>query len=63
MGGTIEIRLNTSEGPVIARAEIPQGNEWITVITPVTGTKKDVQNLVVISVENKPVEFDWIHFE
>jgi hypothetical protein len=62
-GGVVKIRLNKPEGPVIARAEIPQGSEWKIIKAPVSGVRRGVQNLVISLMGNKPVEVDWIRFE
>jgi hypothetical protein len=62
-GGTLQIRLINAVGPVIAQVEIPKGNEWNTFKAPVTGLKRGIQNLVVMLINDKPVEIDWIRFE
>ncbi len=62
-GGTLQIRLTKAEGPVIAQVEIPKGNDWKTIKVPVTGLKRGIQNLVVMLINDKPVEVDWIRFE
>jgi hypothetical protein len=62
-GGILQIKLNSTKGPVIAQVKIPKGNEWSTVKAALKGQKSGVQNLVVILNENKVVEVDWISFE
>jgi hypothetical protein len=62
-GGVLQIKLNDSEGPVIAQVKIPQGNEWSTVKATMKGQKPGLRNLVVMLQENKAVEVDWISFE
>jgi hypothetical protein len=61
--GVLQIRLNNAAGPVIAEIKIPAGNEWQILKAPVSGSKPGVQNLVICSKDNKPVEVDWIRFE
>jgi len=62
-GGNLQLRLNSADGPVVAEAHIPKGEEWKTIKVPVTGLKQGVQNLVVSLNDNNPVEVDWISFE
>jgi len=62
-GGTLQLRLNSTNGPVVAKANIPHGNKWQIVKVPVSGLKPGIQNLVVYSIDNNPVEVDWISFE
>ncbi|MBN2425086.1 MAG: family 43 glycosylhydrolase [Calditrichaceae bacterium] len=62
-GGVIQIKLNNIEGIVMARVEIPAGNDWTTVKALVSGLKAGVKNLVISSIDNTTVEVDWISFE
>jgi len=62
-GGVIQIRLNNNQGPVISEMKIPAGSGWNTVNAKVSKSKKGVQNLVVTSMSNNPVEIDWISFK
>ena len=62
-GGTLQVRLNKVDGPIIALVEIPSGNEWNIIRAHVSGLETGVHNLVVSSTENKPVEVDWVSFE
>jgi len=43
--------------------KIPAGNGWNTIKAKVSKSKKGVQNLVVTSMNNNPVEIDWISFK
>lgn len=63
MGGTLQIRLNNAQGPVIARLKIPKSNEWMDIRATLSGFKPGVHNLVVSSKENDNVEVDWVRFE
>lgn len=60
-GGTVEIRLNHPDGPLIATAQIPAGKEGI-VKTKILKKYTGIQNVVVVSAGAKPVEIDWIQF-
>jgi hypothetical protein len=62
-GGSLEVRLNKVDGPVIARVEIPASNEWNTVRARISGLKPGIQNLVVSLIDSEPVEVDWVSFE
>ena len=62
-GGTLQVRQDKVDGPVIAQVEIPAGKEWNTVKARLSGLKAGVHNLVVSLAYNKPVEVDWVCFE
>jgi len=62
-GCILQIKLNNTEGTVIAEVKIPKRNEWNTFTAPLTGLKSGVQNLVVSLKDNKNVEVDWISFK
>jgi hypothetical protein len=62
-GGTLQVRLDKVDGPVIAQVEIPAGKEWNTIRAHLSGLKTGVHNLVVSLIDNKPVEVDWVSFE
>lgn len=63
LGGTLQVRLNKVDGPVIAQVEIPAVNEWNTIRARISGLEAGVRNLVVSLIGNKPVEVDWVSFE
>jgi hypothetical protein len=62
-GGSIQVHLNSVNGPVVATVNVPKGNDWQTVKVSASKLKSGVQNLVVSSANNNPVEIDWIRFE
>jgi len=62
-GGTVQIRLNSVAGPIVAEVKIPEGNKWNIITAPISKLKSGVQNLVVILEDNNRVEIDWISFE
>jgi len=55
--------LNSLKGPVVANVNISKGDDWQTVKASISKLKQGVQNLVVSSKNNDPVEVDWISFE
>jgi GH43 family beta-xylosidase len=62
-GSVLEIRLNSTSGPVIAEVKIPSGTGWRTVKAPVKSLPKGRQNVVLVLKGDTPVEVDWINFE
>jgi hypothetical protein len=62
-GGTLQVRLDNVDGPVIAQTEIHAGDAWNTIKERLSGLKTGVHNLVVSLIDNKPVEVDWVSFE
>jgi len=62
-GGSILVHLNSLNGSVVANVNISKGDDWQTVKASISKLKQGVQNLVVSSKNNDPVEVDWISFE
>ena len=62
-GGTIHVKLNGTNGPVIAKVDIPAGKKWNTTKVPVSNIKTGIQDLVVSLASTNPVEIDWVQFE
>jgi hypothetical protein len=62
-GGTIEIRLDKSDGPVLAKVEVGKGSEWKTVSAKVANIPTGVHDLVLTQSDDGKVELDWISFE
>ncbi|MBP1639535.1 MAG: glycoside hydrolase family 43 [Bacteroidetes bacterium] len=62
-GGSLQLKLNDENGAVVVKINVPKSSDWKTIKLPVSGVKKGVYNLCVVSLENKPVEVDWIRFE
>jgi len=61
-GGTIQIRLDKPDGPVLAEVRIPKGTVWATVNARLSGYKKGIHDLIVVLNDNTAVEIDWIKF-
>lgn len=61
-GGTLQIRIDKTDGPLLAEVKIPKGTEWNMVHSQLLKFPKGIHNLVVISEDNDPVEIDWISF-
>lgn len=62
-GGTLQIRANSKNGPVIAEVKIPKSNEWKVTKATVAKAQKGVQHLFIVMKEDKQVEIDWLSFE
>ncbi len=62
-GGTLQIRLNKLNGPVIAQIKIPKGDEWRVVNSSISELQPGIHNLIVRLGDNKNIEIDWISFE
>jgi hypothetical protein len=61
-GGTLEIRIDKTNGILLAEVKIPKGSEWNTVNTRLLKYKKGIHNLVIVLKDNYPVEVDWVRF-
>jgi hypothetical protein len=62
-GGSVEIRLDKVDGPLLARVEIGKGSEWKVIRSKLTGAPSGMHDLVVTQNGNNNVELDWISFE
>lgn len=62
-GGNLQLQLNSVTGKVVAKINVPKGDAWQTIKVAASGLKPGIQNLVVTSADNNPVEVDWISFE
>jgi hypothetical protein len=62
-GGTLQIRVQGINGPVLAEIPVTGGNEWQSVKVPLLSFKPGMQNLFVISKENDRIEIDWTGFK
>jgi len=61
-GGTLQIRLDKVDGPVIAEVKIPKGKSWNTVEAKVSKFQSGIHNLVAV-LKDSPVEIDWVQFQ
>ena len=60
-GGTIQIRIDKVDGPLVAEITIPKGNEWKTIEAKGSKLQKGVHTLFVV-LKDMEVEIDWIKF-
>ena len=62
-GGTLELRLDNVDGPIIAQVEIHKGIEWNIVTSLLLKFKPGIHNLLVMLKDKNAIEIDWIRFE
>lgn len=62
-GGIVEIRLDQTDGPVLARVQIPESPDWTVVESKLPERPSGIRNLIVSAGDAGPVEMDWISFE
>ena len=62
-GGTIEIHLDKTDGPLIAKVVIPKGDEWKEIVATLATPPSEQHDLVVTMPEKNAVEIDWVSFE
>ena len=62
-GGTLLISTENAPGKIIAKINIPKGNNWNVVKKAILSTPTGVKNLVVQLKGGGNVEVDWISFE
>jgi hypothetical protein len=61
--GTIEIHLNSVDGPTIAKIDIPVSDTLEVSEAPLHSFKLGIQNLFVVFNNNSLIEIDWIRFK
>jgi hypothetical protein len=61
-GGTLQIRIDKTDGILIAEVKIPKSSVWSTVETRLSNYQNGIHNLIVILKDNNPVALDWIRF-
>lgn len=63
-GGSLEVRLDGLNGPVIAEAKVDAGAAgWRIITVPLRGFVPGMHHLVIISQNDRPIDIDWIRFE
>ena len=61
-GGSLEIRLDKPDGPVIGRVAVGQGADWITASVAAKEIPAGVHDLIVTQTGAESVEVDWVSF-
>ena len=62
-GGTLQLRLDKTDGPVFAEVEIPKETEWKVVNFPLSEFQPGIHNLIVLLKDDRNVQIDWVSFE
>jgi hypothetical protein len=62
-GIILELRVNSINGPVVAKVKIRGSNNWENIKADLTKVETGIHNLFVILKDNSNVEIDWISFE
>ncbi len=63
-GGTLQVRLNGSQGPVISTINVPKGSQWGTIRSTIQNAPAGIKDLYVsVAGSNQHVEIDWVSFE
>lgn len=62
-GGVVEVRLDKTDGPVLARIEVQATPEWKETVANLETVPSGLHNLVVATPEKGDVEIDWVRFE
>ena len=61
-GGTVQIRADTANGPLLATVKIPKGSQWTVIKSKAAKVPAGVHNLIVSQIRSEPVDLDWISF-
>jgi hypothetical protein len=62
-GGAIEIHLDKTDGPVLARVAIGANSAWTNLHASAGSIPAGIHDLVVTSTADSPVELDWVSFK
>jgi len=62
-GGSIEIRIDRVDGPLVAQFEIAGNTDWKVTHATLSQSPAGIHDLFVILKEAKNVEIDWVKFE
>jgi len=62
-GGTLEIRLDKTDSPVVANVKIPKSSGWQNIESTIKAIKSGSHNLVVSFKGSGSLEVDWIKFK
>jgi hypothetical protein len=62
-GGTLQIKIGNSTGPVLSQVDVPANTGWQTIEAKVKKSRPGIQNLILESLGDQKVEIDWISFK
>jgi len=62
-GGSLQLRLDKMDSPVIAEVKISRDSEWNIFDIPVKEYRSGIHNLIVQLKNNSVIEIDWVSFK
>ena len=62
-GGTIQIRVDSANGPLLATVKAAKDSNWTVVKAKSSKVPAGIHDLLVTQVGSKPVDLDWISFQ
>lgn len=62
-GGTLQIRINGTNGPVISEIKVPKTDKWTNIESSVRSAQTGIHDLYVSLKGSGKVEIDWISFQ
>jgi arabinoxylan arabinofuranohydrolase len=62
-GGSLQLRLDKMDSPVIAEVKISRDSEWNIFDFPVKEYRSGIHNLIVQLKNNSVIEIDWVSFK
>ncbi|MBR6212375.1 MAG: family 43 glycosylhydrolase [Bacteroidales bacterium] len=62
-GGTIELRADAKDGPVLATFKVPGNGTWTEQSITTSDTVKGVHDLYLLMTDGSHVEVDWVSFK
>ena len=62
-GGSIEIRIDSKDGPLVAQVGIANSTDWNEAPATVSESPAGIHDVFVILKDAKTVEIDWIQFK
>ena len=61
--GKLELRLNSTDGPVLAKINTPELQKWSNVAVDLQKYEAGIHDLILVSKSKTPIEIDWVKFE
>jgi hypothetical protein len=62
-GGDVEVRLDKTDGPLVAKMKIGISSDWNKFMSPLLRSVAGTHNLFVIFKGQDPVSIDWVRFD
>jgi beta-xylosidase len=62
-GGSVEIHLDKTDGPLLATVKVGKGSDWQTVQSKLKSKPTGIHDLVVTHSDKGNVDLDWVSFE